>query len=142
MTVPGTDGQKMSKSYNNYIDIFLPKKKLKKQVMSIVTDSTPLEAPKNPDICHVFQLYQLLATSEEIAQMRQNYLGGNYGYGHAKKELFELIWTKFEKEREKFDFYINNPQELEEKLQVGEAKARLVAREVLQKVRQKLGFAS
>jgi len=142
MTVPGTDGQKMSKSYNNYIDIFLPKKKLKKQVMSIVTDSTPLEAPKNPDTCHVFQLYKLLATPEQVEQMHQNYLGGNYGYGHAKKELFELIWIKFEKEREKFDFYINNPQELEEKLQVGEAKARIVAREVLQKVRQKLGFTS
>ena len=88
MTIPGTDGQKMSKSYGNTIDIFLPDKKLRKRVMSIVTDSTPLEEPKNPDTCHVFAIYQLLASDDQIAQMRKNYEGGNYGYGHAKQELF------------------------------------------------------
>ncbi len=142
MTVPGTDGQKMSKSYHNYIDIFLPKNKLKKQVMGIITDSTPLEEPKNPDTCHVFQLYKLVASQTQIQALRANYLAGNFGYGHAKKELLELLWVKFEKERQLFDFYMNSPNELEQKLQAGEEKARKIARKTLQKVRTKLGFTS
>ena len=140
MLVPGTDGQKMSKSYGNIIDVFLPKKQLKKQVMSIVTDSTPLEEPKDPDTCHVFTIYALLASDEQIAEMRQKYQGGNYGYGHAKKELLELILTKFEKEREIFDHYMNNLDLLEEKLRIGEKKAQKVAQETLKRVREKLGF--
>ncbi len=140
MTIPGTDGQKMSKSYGNTIDIFAPEKELKKQVMSIVTDSTPLEEPKNPDTCHVFKLYSLLAPVDDIETMRGKYLGGNYGYGHAKKELLELILTHFAKERVTFDYYMTHPDELESKLQQGEAKARVIATSVLAKVRETLGF--
>ncbi|GAA4823208.1 tryptophan--tRNA ligase [Algivirga pacifica] len=141
MTIPGTDGQKMSKSYGNVIDIFLPKNKLKKQVMSITTDSTPLEEPKNPDTCNVFALYKLLASEEQVAQMRANYEGGNYGYGHAKKELLELILTNFEKEREAFDHYMENMDEVEALLQKGEEKARAIAKEKMIAVRKHLGFA-
>jgi tryptophanyl-tRNA synthetase len=141
MTVPGTDGQKMSKSYGNIIDIFLPDKELRKQVMSIVTDSTPIEAPKNPEGDTVFALYSLLATDEQKESMRQKYLSGNYGYGHAKQELYELILMKFNKEREAFTFYISNLPELNVKLEQGEAKARILAIEVLNKVRKKLGFS-
>jgi tryptophanyl-tRNA synthetase len=141
MTIPGTDGQKMSKSYGNIIDIFLPDKELKKQVMSIVTDSTPLEAPKNPDTDTVFAIYKLLANTEEQAALRQKYLAGNFGYGHAKQELLELIIRKFKKERELFNHYMNNLPELNKKLEQGEAKARVIAHEVLGRVRKKLGFA-
>jgi tryptophanyl-tRNA synthetase len=140
MTIPGTDGQKMSKSYGNIIDIFLPDKQLKKQILAIVTDSTPLEAPKNPDTDNVFALYQLLGTPEQVETLRQNYLAGNFGYGHAKQALFELIVDKFKKEREIFNYFMNNPEELEKKLEQGEAKARLVALEVLNRVREKLGY--
>lgn len=140
MTIPGTDGQKMSKSYGNTIDIFLPEKPLKKQVMSIVTDSTPLEEPKNPDTCHVFAIYQLLASKDQSEEMRQKYLGGNYGYGHAKKELLELILDGFKSEREKFDHLMNHPDILEDELQKGETKAREVARQTLERVRSKLGY--
>lgn len=141
MTIPGTDGQKMSKSYGNIIDIFLPDKELRKQVMSIVTDSTPLEAPKDPDKDNVFAIYSLLASSEQNEEMRKKYLGGNYGYGHAKQALYELIVEKFKKEREAFNYYMANPADLENKLQQGEAKARIIARDVLNRVRKKLGFS-
>lgn len=140
MTIPGTDGKKMSKSYGNIIDIFLPDKKLRKNIMSIVTDSTPLVEPKDPDTCNVFAIYNLLASKEEIAEMRANYLGGNYGYGHAKQALFELILTKFEKERASFNNYMENPDLLEEKLQAGEEKARAIGQEVLNRVKDKLGY--
>ncbi len=141
MVIPGTDGQKMSKSYNNTIDIFLSEKELKKQIMSIVTDSTPLEEPKNPYTCNVFKIYSLLANSEQVAKMRVNYLTGNYGYGHAKTELLELIKAKFAKEREIFSYYMSNLPELDKKLNEGEEKARAIAQTVLDKVRKKLGFA-
>lgn len=141
MTIPGTDGQKMSKSYGNIIDIFLPDKELRKQVMSIVTDSTPLEAPKNPDTDNVFALYSLLASEAQTADMRKKYTEGNYGYGHAKQELYELIINKFKKEREAFNHYFNNADALEQELQQGEERARVRAREVLGRVRKKLGFA-
>ncbi|GAA0879694.1 tryptophan--tRNA ligase [Algoriphagus jejuensis] len=140
MIIPGTDGQKMSKSYNNYIDIFLPEKELKKNVNSIVTDSTALEDPKDPDTCHVFKLYSLLASPEQTVKMRANYLGGNYGYGHAKKEFMELILAKYSKERETFNFFMNNPEEIEKRLAEGEKKAKVVAMDVLNRVRTKLGF--
>lgn len=140
MTIPGTDGQKMSKSYGNIIDIFLPEKELLKQIKTIVTDSTPLEAPKNPDTDNVFALYSLLATPEETDTLRQKYLAGNFGYGHAKKELYDLILKKFEKEREAFNYYMSNPAALEGKLEQGEAKARIIARDVIERVRRKLGF--
>jgi len=140
MVIPGTDGQKMSKTYQNTIDIFLPEKKLRKQIMSIVTDSTPLEEPKKTEGDTVFALYSLLATDEQIAEMRMKYEGGNYGYGHAKQELFELIRDQFAEEREKYDYYMNNLPELHQELEKGEAKAREVALEVLDRVRQKLGY--
>ncbi|MCZ8216285.1 MAG: tryptophan--tRNA ligase, partial [Cyclobacteriaceae bacterium] len=141
MTIPGTDGQKMSKSYGNIIDIFLPEKELRKQVMSIVTDSTPMEAPKNPDTDNVFAIYSLVANAEQTAALRAKYLAGNFGYGHAKQELFELLLNNYAKERESFNFYMSNLPALNEKLAQGEAKARVIAQEVLARVRQKLGYA-
>ena len=116
MTIPGTDGRKMSKSYNNFINIFLPDKKLRKVIMSIETDSTPLEDPKDASSCNVFALYQLLASEAQIQEMKANYEGGNYGYGHAKQALFELIIEKFQKEREIYWKLIENPSIIEEKL--------------------------
>lgn len=140
MIVPGIDGQKMSKSYNNFINIFLPEKELKKIVMSIVTDATPLEAPKNTETCNVFALYKLLATEEEVIQMRKNYAGGGYGYGHVKTALCELILGKFKKERETYNYYMNNRAELDATLQIGANKAKVIAHETLNRVREKLGF--
>ena len=140
MTVPGTDGQKMSKSYGNIIDIFQPDKKLRKNVMAIVTDSTPMEEPKDPDTCNVFALYKLLATEEQTKKMRSNYEAGNYGYGHAKQELYELILDKYKNPREKYDYLMQNLPELETRLQAGEKKAEQIARQVLDRVKHKLGF--
>jgi tryptophanyl-tRNA synthetase len=140
MTIPGTDGRKMSKSYGNYIDIFLPEKQLKKQVMSIVTDSTPLEEPKDPDTCNVFAIYKLLASDNQIAEMRQLYQGGNYGYGHAKKALLALILESFSLERHRFDALMANTAEIEKALTHGADKARPVARATIERVREKLGF--
>jgi tryptophanyl-tRNA synthetase len=140
MIIPGTDGNKMSKSYNNYIDIFLPEKGLKKNINTIITDSTPLEEPKNPDTCNVFKLFSLIANPSETATLREKYLGGNFGYGHAKKELLGLILDKYSQERETFDHLINHPKELESRLEQGEAKAREIAQSVLKRVRAKLGF--
>lgn len=140
MVVPGTDGQKMSKSYNNFIDIFLPDKQLRKVVMSVVTDSTPLEEPKNPDTCNVYALYKLVADDEQIAEMRENYLRGGYGYGHAKQALFEVLANKYGAEREAYHNFMNNPDELEDRLKVGADKARVVAKDVIGRVREKLGY--
>jgi tryptophanyl-tRNA synthetase len=140
MYIPGTDGNKMSKSRGNIINIFLDDKALRKQIMGIESDSTPLEDPKNPDTCNVFALYKLLASQDEIAQMRQNYEGGNYGYGHAKQALFELICEKFSSEREKYNYYMSHLDEVDALLQKGAAKAHLVANSVLSRVRAKLGF--
>ncbi|POS01887.1 tryptophan--tRNA ligase [Flavobacterium croceum] len=140
MYIPGTDGQKMSKSRGNIINIFLEDKPLRKQVMSIETDSTPLEEPKNPDTCKVFALYKLLATIQQTEELRAKYLAGNYGYGHAKQELFDLIITRFKTEREKYNYYMNNLAEVDEILKQGAQKASLIADGVLQRVRQKLGY--
>lgn len=140
MTIPGTDGQKMSKSYGNIIDIFLEEKELLKQIKSIKTDSTPMEAPKNPDGDNVFAIYSLLSTPDQKEALRNKYLAGNFGYGHAKQELYELILQKFSKEREAYNFYMSNPDELEKKLEQGEAKARVVAQGVLSRARKKIGF--
>ena len=140
MLIPGTNGGKMSKSANNFINIFLDDKALRKQIMSIETDSTPLEEPKNPDTCNCFTLYKLLADENQIEAMRANYLGGNYGYGHAKQALFELILEKFKTEREKYNYYINNLPEVDALLKKGAAKASVVATGVLARVREKLGF--
>ncbi len=141
MTIPGIDGRKMSKSYNNYLDIFLPEKELYKTIKKIETDSTPLEEPKNPDTCLVFTLYSLVAATEQISEMRLNYENGGYGYGHAKKALLEVLLTKFAKERELYDYFIQNEAELESILMEGEAKARLIAEESIAKARKLIGFA-
>lgn len=140
MYIPGTDGHKMSKSRGNIINIFLDDKALRKQIMTIETDSTPLEEPKNPDTCNVFALYKLLASEDQIATMRSNYLGGNYGYGHAKQAFFELLVERFKTEREKYNYYMNNLTEVDKALVEGATKASAKANEVLQRVRQKLGF--
>ncbi|MEL7531697.1 MAG: tryptophan--tRNA ligase [Bacteroidota bacterium] len=140
MIIPGTDGEKMSKSRGNTIVLFQPKKQLKKQVMGIVTDSTPLEEPKDPDTCNVFRLYELLADEAQIAEMRSNYLGGNYGYGHAKKALLELILDRFAEQRERFDYYMANRDELDAKLAEGAEKARAVASKTLKRMRERLGY--
>ncbi|MDH5610282.1 MAG: tryptophan--tRNA ligase [Cyclobacteriaceae bacterium] len=140
MTIPGTDGQKMSKSYGNIIDIFQPDKALRKQVMSIVTDSTPLEEPKNTESCHVFQLYKLLASEQDTESLRKKYEGGNYGYGHAKQELFELLTSRFANEREAYNELMSDPERLEKYLAEGEEKASVIANGVLDRVKSKIGF--
>ncbi|MEC7782865.1 MAG: tryptophan--tRNA ligase [Bacteroidota bacterium] len=140
MYIPGTDGAKMSKSKGNTIIIFQSDKALKKQIMSIETDSTPLEDPKDPDTCNVFGIYKLLASKDEVAQMRKNYEAGGYGYGHAKKALYELVINKFEKERALYNHYMDNLDELDAALSVGAEKARVIANEVLDRVRKKVGY--
>jgi tryptophanyl-tRNA synthetase len=140
MYIPGTDGAKMSKSKGNLIDIFQTDKALRKQIMSIQTDSTPMEDPKNPDTDHVFALYKILATPEQTAKMRQNYLGGHYGFGHAKQALFEVILERFNPARERFEYFMSHTEEIDEALAVGAKKAALVANEVLARVRKKIGY--
>ena len=140
MLIPGTDGEKMSKSRGNIIDIFLPEKELRKQIMSILSDSTPLEEPKNPDTCHVFSLYKLLASDVQVQEMRDNYLRGGYGYGHAKQALFELVLTTFELHRERFNALMSDKKQIDEALKIGAEKARNVAQEVLKRVRSKVGY--
>ena len=140
MTIPGIDGQKMSKSYDNTIDILLPKKQLKKRIMSVVTDSLPLEAPKNPDTCNVFQIFKTVASPDETADLRSKYEGGNFGYGHAKTELFELILERFEIERAKFEELAANKEKVYKELELGEERARDIAHEVLKRVKKNIGY--
>ncbi len=140
MYVPGTDGEKMSKSKGNIIDIFLPDKQLRKQIMKIQTDSTPLDAPKNPDTCNLFALYKRIASEAQIAEMRARYEKGGYGYGHAKQAFYELILEKYAHVRERYNYYMANKDEIDRALDKGAAKARVVASEVLQRVRRKLGY--
>ncbi|PCJ87505.1 MAG: tryptophan--tRNA ligase [Flavobacteriales bacterium] len=140
MIVPGTDGEKMSKSYGNDIDIFLPDKQLRKQVMGIVTDSTAIEEPKNPETCNVFNIYELVTTEEQVAEMRSNYEQGGYGYGHAKQTLFEVLCEKFKDEREKFKVFMSDKAKLDSELEKGAEKARKIIRDVLKRVREKLGY--
>ena len=140
MYVPGTDGEKMSKSRGNLINLFQSDKQLRKQVMTIQTDSTPMEEPKDPATDNVFALYKILASVEQIEEMSANYLAGNYGYGHAKQALYELLLQKFGEAREKYDYYMAHTEEVDEALAVGAAKAKKVADGVLEKVRDKLGY--
>ena len=142
MYVPGTNGGKMSKSANNTINIFLDDKSLRKQIMTIETDSTPLEAPKNPETCKIFAIYKLLANPLQMQNMMVSYENKNqdFGYGHAKQALYELIVEKFETEREKYNYYMNNLPEVDALLKIGAQKAGIVADGVLGKVREKLGF--
>ncbi|RRQ49976.1 tryptophan--tRNA ligase [Maribacter algicola] len=140
MYVPGTDGAKMSKSRGNLINLFQPDKKLRKQIMGIQTDSTPMEEPKDPTRDNVFALYKIMASQPQIEEMTANYLGGNYGYGHAKQALYELLLNKFEEPREKFEYYMNHLDEVDEALSIGAEKAKIVADGVLARVREKLGY--
>lgn len=142
MLVPGTNGGKMSKSANNIINIFLDDKALRKQVMSIETDSTPLEEPKNTETCKIFAIYKLLASESEIAVLTEKYKNParDFGYGHAKQMLFELILKKFKTEREKYTYYMNNLPEIDKALFQGADKAKVIANVVLGRVREKLGF--
>lgn len=140
MWVPGTDGGKMSKSSGNIINLFLPDKELRKQIMKIQTDSTPLEEPKNPDTCNLFALYKLIASPVQIAEMRSNYEAGNYGYGTAKQAFYELLVTKYAVERERYNYYMTHLEEVDKALEIGAKKARKVAFEVLKRVRVKLGY--
>lgn len=138
--IPGTDGQKMSKSKNNTINVFLPEKKLRKQIMGIQTDSTPLEDPKDPDTCTVFTLYSLMAPTSSVQELRGRYQAGGMGYGHAKQLLFDLILDRFSEEREKYDYFHQHPEEVYIALAKGAEKARKVAQEVLLRVRDKVGY--
>lgn len=140
MYVPGVDGNKMSKSYGNTIDIFLSDKKLRKRIMSIVTDDKGLEDVKDPDSCVVFKLYSLLGSEVQVEEMKRNYLAGGYGYGHAKQALFELITGQFKEQREKYWELMDNKAELDKLLEVGAEKARTLAKSKLAQVRNSLGF--
>jgi tryptophanyl-tRNA synthetase len=141
MTIPGTDGQKMSKSYKNVVDVFLPEQELKKQIMGIVTDATPMEAPKDPEKCNVFQLFRLVATPEQTADLAQRYRAGGLGYGHAKTELLGVLLERFAQERVSFDALMADPAALDAALEVGARKAAAVADATLLRVRQALGFS-
>lgn len=140
MIVPGIDGQKMSKSYNNFINIFLPEKELRKVVMSIVTDSKALEEPKDPLTCNVFKIFELVASKDETEELRGRYMKGGIGYGHSKQALFEVIMKRFEKERELYNNFLTNSEDLDKRLKEGEEKARAIAQKTLKRVREKLGF--
>ncbi|NKI26799.1 tryptophan--tRNA ligase [Arenibacter sp. 6A1] len=140
MYVPGTDGEKMSKSKGNLINLFQTDKKLRKQIMGIQTDSKGMEEPKDPETDNVFAIYKILASESQIEEMRANYLGGNYGYGHAKQALYELIVEKFADAREKYNYYMEHLEEVDAALTIGAEKAKKVADEVLQRVRTKVGY--
>ncbi len=140
MLIPGTDGTKMSKSKGNIIDIFLPEKKLKKQINSIVTDSLELEESKDPDTCNAYAIYALLADEKEIAAMRKNYIDGGWGYGHTKKAILEKILIKFADERKWFDYFMDNKEEIDKVLEAGAEKAKQVANDVISRVRGKIGY--
>lgn len=140
MLISGTDGQKMSKSKGNVIDIFQSDKALRKQIMSIQTDSTALEAPKKWSTCNSFAIFKLLASDSEIKQMKKNYEAGGYGYGHAKQALFELICNKFSEQRKRYAYYMDNLDEIDQALEFGAKRAAITASTVLKRVRKKLGY--
>ena len=140
MLIPGIDGQKMSKSKGNVIDIFQTDKALRKQIMSIQTDSTSLEAPKEWSSCNSFAIYKLLASDYQIAEMKRNYEAGGYGYGHAKQALFELICEQFSEQRKLYAYYMDNLEEIDQALEIGAKKAAKVANGVLDSIRGKIGY--
>jgi len=140
MLIPGIDGQKMSKSKRNVIDIFQTDKALRKQIMSIQTDSAALEAPKQWSNCNSFAIYKLLASDSKIAEMKVNYEAGGYGYGHAKQELFELICEQFSEQRKLYAYYMDNLEEIDKALEIGAKKAVKVATGVLDRIREKIGY--
>lgn len=138
--IPGTDGRKMSKSYNNTLPVFAPEKDLRKQVMRIVTDSTPPEEPKNPDTCNLFQIYQHFGAPERVEEVRQLYLQGGLAYGALKQELYGNMLETFKPARERFDYLMNNKSEIDHLLASGAEKARELGRPVLARVRKAVGL--
>ncbi|MFM7310557.1 MAG: tryptophan--tRNA ligase [Flavobacteriales bacterium] len=141
MYIPGTDGQKMSKSYGNFIDVFLPEKDLKDVInKKIVTDATPLEEPKDAEGSVVYKLYKLVAPAADAATLKSKLEAGNYGWGHAKKDLLEAILVRFAEERKAYDHYMQDKQELDRRLHEGADKARITALSTLQDVRRALGY--
>ena len=138
--VTGTNGEKMSKSKGNIIDIFLPEKQLKKQIMSIQTDSTPLEEPKEFQNCNVFKIFKLIADENQTNEMKNKYQSGGYGYGHAKTDLLNLILEKYKENRSKFEYLMSNKKEIDLILSEGSKKAEITAKQVLKRVKTKLGF--
>ncbi|MFA5518680.1 MAG: tryptophan--tRNA ligase [Spirochaetota bacterium] len=139
--IPGTDGQKMSKSYGNSIEIFEDEKSLKKKVMKIVTDSTPVEEPKDPEQCSIFALYRLFASTAETENMKERYLKGGTGYGQMKKELLEILVEYFRPYKERRKVFENDPGEVHRILQKGAVKTREAASVVLEKVREAVGLS-
>lgn len=137
--VPGTDGEKMSKSYGNIINMFLPEKELKKQVMSIVTDSTALELPKNPDN-NITKIYELFATKERVNQMKEKFISGGYGYGHAKTELFNTIMEYFKEARIYREKLVNNMDYVDDILKQGAKKANELANNKMKIIKEVVGF--
>lgn len=138
--VTGTDGEKMSKSKNNTINVFLPEKKLRQQIMGIKTDSSTVEESKNPEKCNVFAIYSLLASPSSVQLLREKYLKGGMGFGYAKQLLYEIILDRFKNEREKFDYLHQHPEEVHLALSKGAEKARRIASNVLIRVRDKIGY--
>ena len=136
----GTDGQKMSKSKNNIINIFLSDKQLKKQIMSIKTDSLPVESVKNPNTCNVFKLYSLIANDNQVKKIKEKYENGGYGYGEAKNQLFELILETYAKQRDTYYYLMDNKTEIDQILEEGSIRAKKIADEVIKRVKSKLGF--
>ena len=140
MIVPGTNGEKMSKSYNNVVDIFQSDKKLRKQIMAIKTDSSTFEEKKDAENCNVFKLYKLLASQEQCKLLKSKYESGNFGYGEAKQNLYDLIISNYKHERERYNYLMNNKEILEEELFKGAQKAKVIASEVLNRVRKNIGY--
>ncbi|MFQ5463046.1 MAG: tryptophan--tRNA ligase [Phycisphaerae bacterium] len=140
MFVPGVDGQKMSKSYGNAIDLFDTPAKTRKRIMGIKTDSTPMEDPKNPDACNVFALYKLLAEPEEVQELADLYRAGGMGYGEAKKRLAQTVERVLGPARERREKLAADPDYVEDVLSTCGRKARAVAREVMGDVREACGL--
>jgi tryptophanyl-tRNA synthetase len=140
-TVPGIDGQKMSKSYGNNIDIFGDEKEMKKRVMSIVTDSTPVDEPKDPGNSTIFKLYSLVATKDEIATMREQFLKGGKGYGDFKKQLFEKLWEYFAPMRKRREEILADKSYIDEVLERGARRANEIADQVMKRVRSAVGLS-
>ena len=136
----GTDGQKMSKSKSNIINIFLSDEQLKKQIMSIKTDSLSIESIKNPNTCNVFKLYSLIGNETQVKQMKENYEGGGYGYGEAKSQLFELILETYSKQRNTYVYLMDNRSEIDQILKEGSIRAKKIADQVIKRVKSKLGI--
>ncbi|MCB9189183.1 MAG: tryptophan--tRNA ligase [Flavobacteriales bacterium] len=141
MLIPGTDGEKMSKSRDNYLNVFWSDKELKNAInKKIITDATPLEDPKDPDSSTIMSLYRLVASPEQVNELEGKLRAGGYGWGHAKGDLHKAVIEKFGEAREKYNYFMANKHELDEVLAIGANKAREVAKQTLERVRNKMGY--